>query len=105
MAKAEEEWALCRETVTLVCEQAHRWFRENAPAQAGKAGEKKRAKREGKRRSAVGQEKQRDFIIQRANILSLPTALFALQQGAYVRCDSFSVTVSIHPIEMCSHVI
>lgn len=48
--------------------------------QAGKAGEKDGAKREGKRRSAVGEEKQRDFIIQRANnILSFPTVLFALQ--------------------------
>ena len=31
---------------------------------------------------AVGQEKQKDYIIQKANILSFqgPTALFALQQ-------------------------
>ena len=32
---------------------------------------------------AVGQEKQKDYIIQKANILSFqgPTALFAVQQG------------------------
>ena len=34
---------------------------------------------------AVGQEKQKDYIIQKANILSFqgPTALFALQQGVW----------------------
>ena len=33
---------------------------------------------------AVGQEKQKEYIIQKANILSFqgPTALFALQKGA-----------------------
>lgn len=72
--------------VTLACEQAHRWFRGNAPAQAGKADQKNGAKREGKRRSAVGQEKQRDFIIQRANnILFLPSS----------RVPMYHVTVSL----------
>ena len=39
--------------------------------------------------SAVGQEKQIDYIIQ--NILSFqgPTALFALLQGVFVSCDHF----------------
>ena len=34
---------------------------------------------------AVGQEKQKEYIIQKANILSFqgPTALFALQQGVW----------------------
>ena len=35
---------------------------------------------------AVGHEKQKDYVIQKANILSFqgPTALFALQQGLFL---------------------
>jgi len=90
----------------------HISLRAGSPVVSGKcsgaswqSGEKNGAKREGKRRSAVGQEKQRDFIIERANnILSFPTALFALQQGAYVPCDSFSVKGPFTPLR-CAAVL
>ena len=40
----------------------------------------------------VGQEKQGNYITQKANILSFQgtTASFALQQGVFVQCDGFS---------------
>ena len=38
---------------------------------------------------ALGEEKQRDYIIQKTDILSFqgPTAFFAVQQGVLVPCD------------------
>ena len=42
--------------------------------------------------SVGGQEKQRDYIILRANNLSLQgsTSFFALKQGVFVPCDHLS---------------
>lgn len=40
---------------------------------------------------AGGQEKHRDYIIQKADTLSFPgpTALFAIHQGVFAPCDRF----------------